>query len=162
MDFRTAVSLILMYEGGYVFDPRDPGGETRYGISKRAFPNEDIKNLTVERAKEIYKKYYWDMCECDRLPDWSKLIVFDCAVNQGAPRAKLFIQRTASVEADSIIGPRTLAAMYQMTAHEFISDYSMRRFKAYFSNPNWKYFGGGWSKRLLEVVNRSYQEIKAQ
>lgn len=46
-------------EGGYVNDPRDPGGETKYGIAKRSHPKEDIKNLTIEQAITIYNKEYW-------------------------------------------------------------------------------------------------------
>jgi lysozyme family protein len=52
--FDAAISFVLSHEGGYSFDENDPGGETRWGISKRSHPNEDIKNLTVDRAKEIY------------------------------------------------------------------------------------------------------------
>jgi lysozyme family protein len=59
-DFIAAVNdLIDNWEGGYVDDPADPGGETKYGISKRSYPNEDIKNLTRDRAIAIYYRDFW-------------------------------------------------------------------------------------------------------
>lgn len=86
--FGTALTHVLGWEGGYVNDPRDPGGETKYGISKRAYPAEDIKNLTVERAAELYKRDYWDLCGCGQLPPGAGLLLFDTAVNCGVKRAK--------------------------------------------------------------------------
>ncbi len=55
-------------EGGYVNDPVDPGGETKYGISKRANPEVDIKNLTLDGAIAIYKRKYWDRYQLDPVP----------------------------------------------------------------------------------------------
>src|ERR1035437_7871406 len=59
-DFEIAAAFVLEEEGGY--EPpnqADPGGETKFGISRRSYPNEDIKNLTVERAKQIYRSDFW-------------------------------------------------------------------------------------------------------
>lgn len=87
-NFERSVAFVLKHEGTYVNDIRDRGGETNFGISKRAYPNLDIKNLTVEQAKEIYKRDYWDKTGCDAL-DWPMcLIVFDTAVNMGVGRAQ--------------------------------------------------------------------------
>jgi lysozyme family protein len=58
-DFEQAVEFVLGHEGGYSNDPNDPGGETNFGISKRAYPNVDIKNLTRDGAKEIYLHDFW-------------------------------------------------------------------------------------------------------
>src|SRR5690349_15926724 len=80
--FKRGLEFVLQHEGGYVNDPNDPGGETRWGISKIAHPKEDIKNLTKERAAEIYFHEYW-------LPyaaEWSwpiSICVFDSVVNCG-------------------------------------------------------------------------------
>lgn len=57
--FERAFSCVLQNEGVYVNDPSDSGGETKYGISKRSYPNLDIKNLTLEEAKKIYFCDYW-------------------------------------------------------------------------------------------------------
>jgi len=140
-----------MKEGGYVNDPADPGGETNYGISKRAFPNEDMTKLTLARAKVLYKKHYWDKCEGDSLPGWVRLMVFDCAVNQGVTRAVVFMQRILLLPQDGIAGPVTIAALDAVSAKDFLTEYTLRRFDAYKSHPQWVAFGKGWMQRLFEI-----------
>lgn len=105
--YKTAIEFTLKWEvgidrktgklrtdGGYTNDPRDPGGETKWGISKRYHPNEDIKNLTLERALEIYRKEYWDVykaktpsLDLDSCNADLAVSVFDCGVNCGVSRA---------------------------------------------------------------------------
>lgn len=87
--FEFLVAIILKHEGGYVNDPSDPGGETNFGISKRAYPNLDIKNLTREQAKEIYKRDYYDRLGVGELSDLRLAYhYFDMGVNAGVGRAK--------------------------------------------------------------------------
>jgi hypothetical protein len=88
--FDKALSFVLSWEGGYSNDPNDAGGETNFGISKRAYPNEDIKNMTMDRAMEIYRNDYWNACNCDDLPYPLDMVIFDTAVNMGVGRAKSF------------------------------------------------------------------------
>lgn len=90
-DFEKAVTFVLKKEGGYVNDPRDPGGETKFGISKRSYPDVDIKNMTVTAAKQIYYTDYWQIMKCDDMLWPLNLIVFDTAVNMGVGRAKQFL-----------------------------------------------------------------------
>ena len=66
--FPAFINRILGHEGGYVNDPQDPGGETNWGISKRSYPGEDIKNLTLDQAAAIYRRDYWDMARAGDLP----------------------------------------------------------------------------------------------
>ena len=84
--FNQIIDKVLKHEGGYVNDPNDPGGETNYGISKRAYPNVDIKNLTIDGAKEIYKKDYWDKTKVESVPERLRYIYFDMCVNMGMRR----------------------------------------------------------------------------
>jgi len=79
----TSINITLGFEGGYVNNPNDKGGETKYGISKKAYPDLDIANLTIEQAKEIYKRDYWDRCKCAFIPDALSMALFDFAVNSG-------------------------------------------------------------------------------
>jgi lysozyme family protein len=85
-EFRRALKFVLAHEGGYVNDPKDPGGETKWGISKKTYPSLDIKNLSPEQASEIYAKDYWDPCGCDTLGWPLSAVAFDSAVNLGPVR----------------------------------------------------------------------------
>lgn len=77
-------------DDGYVNDPHDPGGETKYGISKKSYPKVDIKNLTLDAALDIYYRDYWFVGRTEKFP--LNLCVLDCAVNQGTKTAKQFLQ----------------------------------------------------------------------
>lgn len=81
--FEGAFSIVVGIEAGYVNDPDDPGGETKYGISKRSYPSLDIQNLTIDDARAIYRRDFWDHINLDSLPWELALIRFDCEVNQG-------------------------------------------------------------------------------
>ena len=87
-DFQKSLKFTLKWEGGYVNDPDDPGGETKWGISKRAYPTEDILNLTPERAASLYHRDYWLLSGCDKLPFPYSTVVFDTAVNLGVTRTR--------------------------------------------------------------------------
>ncbi len=89
-EFARCIPLIFEAEGGYVNDPKDPGGETKFGISKRAFPALDIKNLTKQQAAIIYYQRYW-LFVADKLEWPLNLVMFDCAVNQGTRKAREFL-----------------------------------------------------------------------
>ena len=146
MNFDKAFQIIIGHEGGYVNDPRDPGGETRYGISKRAYPNEDIKNLTLDRAKFLYKRDYWDAVEAESIPGAARLMVFDCAVNCGLTAARKLLQRAVGTKDDGIIGPKTRAAISTTT------DLPMKfagEWLTYYTNlPGWPTYGKGWTRRV--------------
>lgn len=81
--FPAAFQIVVGIEAGYVNDPDDPGGETKYGISKRSYPNLDIAQLTLDQAQVIYRRDYWDKLNLDALSWELALVEFDAAVNQG-------------------------------------------------------------------------------
>jgi lysozyme family protein len=117
-DFERAVLGVLLVEQGYVNDPDDYGGETRYGISKRQYPALDIKALTVDQAKKIYKRDYWDKLSLDRIHDQAVAEeILDTAVNMGWSTAGLFVQESinllteSNLAVDGAIGERTIAAV---------------------------------------------------
>lgn len=92
-DFASAVAFVLRQEGGYVANPADPGGETHYGISKRAYPDLDIAALTPDGAKAIYYRDYWPVAAA--LPMPLALVVFDTAVNMGRAAAQTLLLQSA-------------------------------------------------------------------
>lgn len=131
--FDSAFTLVIGSEGGYVNDPADPGGETKYGISKRVYPNEDILNLSLERAKAIYLKDYWNALGCDSLAWGPAYVLFDCAVNQGVGAARALKEKAQQ-------GPG------------FVVDFLALRAMRYCLNPQFARYGHGWLSRLLHVL----------
>ena len=149
--FEQAVAVILHHEGVYVNDPRDPGGETKYGISKRAYPNENIKNLTVERAKQIYRRDYWDRLRCDQMPYGVALTAFDFGVNAGVGVAARMLQGIVGASNDGIIGPASLRAINAKDPAVLLRDYTTERLRYYSGLNGWKHYSKGWTRRILSV-----------
>lgn len=151
MTFDIAVAFILDREGGYTNDQHDPGGETKYGISKRAYPDLDIPSLTRSDATGIYRKHYWDACRCSELPGGLDLLTFDAAVNQGTDAAIKMLQRALKVKDDGVLGPVTMAAALA-SSKDIATEYAAQRMLAYGLNPNFSRYGLGWSRRLMKAV----------
>jgi lysozyme family protein len=95
-NFEKAFQFTIGAEGNYSNDPQDPGGETKFGISKRSYPSLDIKNLTLDQAKQIYLVDYWGKMGCDDLPFLLDIFAFDASVNQGVGAAKKLIEKSQS------------------------------------------------------------------
>jgi lysozyme family protein len=113
-DFRIIVTDTLQHELGYVDDPDDPGGETKFGISKRSYPHLDISSLTIEEAIEIYREDYWRKPRIERLADFSLARkVFDLAVNTGQVTAVMMLQRAINTVCTGQVAPRRRAAWRQ-------------------------------------------------
>jgi lysozyme family protein len=154
--FNEIIEVVLHHEGGYVNDPDDPGGETNFGIAKRSHPDVDIKNLTKDGAKEIYKEHYWDANKVESLSEELRHIYFDMCVNQGRGRAVKILQQTANAKGANIavdggMGPMTIAA---------VKDVELQRVRAYrikyyadlvTRKPDLEKFYFGWFRRGLEV-----------
>jgi len=147
MNFDQAFERLLGHEGGYVDDPRDPGGETNWGISKRAYPNVDIKALTQDAAKAIYRRDYWAPVRADELPEVVRFDVFDAAVNHGVSQSAKWLQRAAGAQPDGVIGAQTIgsarAAGAQIAAH-----FNGYRLQFYADSGNWPTYGKGWARRV--------------
>lgn len=154
----TAINITLGFEGGYVNDPKDPGGETKYGISKKAYPNIDIKNLTIEQAKQIYHRDYWDRCKCAFIPDALSIALFDFAVNSGTKRAIRYLQRALGVTVDGVIGNQTIGACNRLPTRQVLEQFINNRLEYLMSLKSWQHFGGGWGRRVktLKEVCEKY------
>lgn len=148
MNFDSAFLLVIGHEGGYVNDPRDPGGETKFGISKRAYPKVDIKNLTIADAKHIYFNDYWSRLQLDKLPDAIRFDMFDAAVNSGLSMAAKFLQRALRIKDDGVIGPATIAAANALPADRLDKRLSGHRLLFICNTNHWQTFGKGWVRRV--------------
>lgn len=127
-DFSNiAIEEVLKHEGVYSNDVDDEGGETKYGISKVHYPKLDIKNLTLEKAKEIYKKDFWVNQHYDEIKD-EKIVIklFDLSVNIGIFWAHRLIQRALracgeKIEEDGALGVKTLAAINKVDPTDLLA-----------------------------------------
>jgi lysozyme family protein len=155
MTFDEAFTALIGNEGGYVNNPADPGGETKYGISKRSYPNEDIRNLTIDRAKAIYLRDYWGPAGCDGVPYEIRFDLFDMAVNSGIKPAVRCLQTAAGSPADGVLGPNTLAAAAAMGGPRLSARFNGARLALMASLPTWPTFGKGWANRIASNLLRA-------
>ena len=159
-NWKSSLEKILHHEGGYVNHPKDPGGETNLGVTKRVYEEwggtKDMKDLLVEDVNPIYKKNYWDKCKCDDLPNGLDLCVFDFGVNAGPGRAAKFLQRMIGTTVDGGIGPNTLKAVdtyVEETGLETaIENYQSVRQSYYEELSTFDTFGKGWTRRVEETT----------
>ena len=153
MDFNIAFERVLGHEAGYSNDPNDPGGETKYGISKRSYPNLIIKDLTEENAKDIYLHDFWNRINADKLPSSIAFQVFDFAVNSGIETAIRYLQKSINVADDGYWGPVSQAAIDKLSEPD-ISDTIMillaERLDYMTRLSNWTHASRGWAKRIAK------------
>ena len=148
MNFDQAFERLIGHEGGYVNHPDDPGGETKFGITKRTYPLENIKGMTLERAKVLYLRDYWGPAGCDAVPDAIKFDLFDMAVNSGVVPAVRALQRAVGATPDGILGPKTLQAINSMPAPRLVARLNGYRLDLMTDLKTWPVFGRGWAKRV--------------
>jgi lysozyme family protein len=154
MNFDRAFEIVVGHEGGYVNHPADPGGETKFGISKHAYPSLVISAVTLEDAKAIYYRDYWQRVKCDELPDLLRYPMFDAAVNSGVERAVRWLQTAVGTTVDGVIGPKTIAAAQTDQDRLFRKLMAVRLdFMTHLSA--WPTFGAGWARRIAAVLSEA-------
>ena len=159
-NWQSSLEKILHHEGGYVNHPKDPGGETNLGVTKRVYEEwggtKDMKDLTVEDVAPIYKKNYWDKMKCDDLPGGLDLCCFDFGVNAGPGRSAKYLQTMIGTVADGGIGPNTLKAVAEyVEAHgidKAITNFQNARQGYYEKLSTFDTFGKGWTRRVNETT----------
>ena len=160
VNYEKCLETILHHEGGYVNHPKDPGGETNLGVTKRVYEEfggtKDMKDLTVEDVAPIYKKGYWDKMKGDDLPTGLDLCVFDFGVNAGPGRAAKYLQTMIGTVADGGIGPNTLAKLKEYVDEhglaKSIDNYQEARQAYYEKLSTFATFGRGWTRRVDETT----------
>ena len=152
MNFDSAFDLLIKHEGGFVNDPRDGGGATMYGVTEQVARQNGytgaMKDLTLEYAKIIYRKLYWDACRCEELPEEVRFPVFDAAVNSGTGRAIKWLQQSVGVADDGVIGNFTLTAVCKAMPTITATRINGIRLLFMTNLPNWNAFGKGWARRI--------------
>jgi lysozyme family protein len=160
-NFELCLKLMLAHEGGFVNDPRDSGGMTNLGVTKRVWEEwlgrpvseKEMRALTPTMVTPLYKRKYWDAIRADELVDGVDYCVFDVAVNSGTGRAIKLLQQTVGATPDGGFGVITMALVKKMS-HEpntLIELYCAKRLEFLQSLRNFETFGKGWSRRVAEV-----------
>lgn len=158
-NYAESLQAVLVHEGGFVNNPKDPGGMTNLGCTKAVWEEyvghpvdeKAMRALTPADVAPLYKRKYWDKVCGDDLPAGVDYVVFDAAINSGAGRAAKWLQACVGVEPDGGIGPKTLEAVQAFDAKLLVTDYCKRRLSFMGDLPTWPTFGKGWTKRVNEV-----------
>ncbi len=148
--FDLFFDRLLGNEGGYSNDPNDPGGETNWGISKRSYPDVDIKALTKAGAKAIYWRDFWSRIDADALPDGVAFQLFDFAVNSSPETAVRYFQRAIGVADDGHFGPISRAAAQAISESDAIMRLNAERLDFMTRLSNWPSAGRGWARRIAQ------------
>jgi lysozyme family protein len=156
MTFDVAFDRLFDAEGGYVNDPRDPGGETNWGISKRSYPDVDIKALTRDGAKAIYLRDFWS--RLPSLPDAVTFQLFDFAVNSGVDTAIRHLQRAIGVIADGRWGANSTLAANHRDAGALVLLLNAERLDYMAALSNWSDAGRGWARRTATNLRYALQD----
>lgn len=156
-DFTKAFDRLMGHEGGYVFHPRDPGGETKWGISKRTYPTLDIKNLTRDDAKAIYFDDFW--VPCGQMLDTAiKYQVFDAAVNHGIGNAIRMLQRAVGVADDGHWGPHSASRLENQSTTDVLMRFLAERLDFMRKLLAFQTFGAGWSGRIAQNLRYAAED----
>ena len=148
--FDRFIDRLLSHEGGYVNDPHDPGGETKFGISKRSYPRLNIRKLTRAEAIAIYRRDFWERSRADDLPPAVGFQLLDGAVNSGIDNATRWLQRAVGVADDGIIGPVTLGALRITDPADVVMLFLAERLQFMTGLRNWPQHGKGWARRIAQ------------
>lgn len=162
--FDRVIAFILREEGGFVDDPRDPGGATKYGIAQRYHRDLDIRTLTEAAARDIYLREYWTPAHCEDLPYPLALLMMNATVNPGLAYSARFLQGAIGATVDGRIGPQTMAAIARLdgadrgkigeTCARFAAEHAI----SIASNQNVAVYGRGWLRRLSRALIVGAQE----
>lgn len=162
-NFDKALAELLKHEGGFVNHPKDPGGMTNLGVTKKVYEEfvghevdeATMRGLTPESVAPLYRQRYWDRTRCDDLPSGVDFCVFDCAVNSGTGRSAKFLQMAVGATPDGAIGPGTLAKVAEHDPKEVIEKFCDERKKFLEGLETFPTFGKGWISRVAQVREQS-------
>lgn len=163
--FKWCLEVVLEHEGGFVNHPRDTGGATNLGITKRTYEAwvgrevsiQEMRDLQIEDVLDIYYHRYWKRSHAHQMPNGINLSVFDFAVNAGPDQAIRSLQRVLSIKIDGIVGPETTHAVQRADQGKLIGQYADERQRFYQSLSNYDVFGRGWERRTRETAAKSLE-----
>jgi len=166
-NWDACFDMVIKHEGGFVDHPKDPGGMTNLGVTRRNWENylgrdvseADMRSLTPDRVKPFYKALYWDKIKGDQLPSGVDYAAFDLAVNSGPVKAAKLLQEISGVPVDGLIGPRSLDAIHACDAKEVAETLCDLRMDFLKRLSTFETFGKGWSRRVADVSAKAAEMV---
>lgn len=170
MSFDTTFDRVIGHEGGFQCDPKDrgnwTGGEvgkgklvgTKFGLAAMTYPTVDIKNLTVDQAKVIYKRDWWDALGMEKWGNAISFQMFDAAINHGTGRANQFLQRAARVKDDGAIGSATISAVKAMDHNDVLFRFLAERLEYFTKVKTWESYSKGWTMRVANNLRLAAED----
>ena len=166
-DYQECLDKVLKSEGGFVNNPKDPGGMTNLGVTKAVWEEfvghpvseADMKALTPEKVAPMYEQKYWRPCYGEVLPRGLDFLVFSMGVNAGAGRSVKLLQQSLGCMADGIIGPATRGVISSSNIANLIVKFSEIR-RQYYTSLNKPMFLKGWLTRCDNEEKEAIQMIK--
>ncbi|MCH7388209.1 secretion activator protein [Acinetobacter modestus] len=164
LTFEQAFDRLIGHEGEFTDDPKDRGNwttgiigkgickGTKFGISAMTYPDLDIKNITLDQAKAIYKRDWWDKLNADSLDAAIVFQVWDFAINAGMGTAKRKLQKSVGMAEDGIIGPVTLKAILKADLNDLLMKFNAERLNYYTSLSTWPRYGKTWTRRVANQL----------
>lgn len=152
--FEAIFAALIGHEGGYVNHPADPGGETKFGITKRSYPHLNIGGLTLNDARTIFRRDFFDCLRCGEMPAPLALLVADAAYHCGPRNSARWLQQALGVAADGAVGPVTVAAIgrWRGRGAALCAEVLSRRMTYLTSLGTWPTFGRGWTRRICQLA----------
>lgn len=170
-NFQKIIPWVLSDEGGYTNDPDDPGGPTKFGITLYDYKKwtgnphaaaEDVKDMPESMAHAIYRKYYWDSQQCDKMPTGVDYFLFDSGLLHGIGASKRWLQLAVGAKQDGDIGPKTLEAVSKADPSKVLVEMEAVRRRYCKSRPGWKKFGQGWTNRVNKCKARALKLVEGK
>lgn len=173
LTYDQAFERVIGHEGGYTDDPRDRGnwtsgvigkGElkgTNFGISAMTYPNLDIKNITLQQAKDIYKVDFWNRVHGEELHNAVAYQLFDAAINHGVGNAIRLLQRALGVADDGRVGPVTLTAAKTIDTNDLLLKFNAQRIHFYTRISTFNTYGRGWMRRIADNLSYAADDYTA-
>jgi lysozyme family protein len=156
-DFNTAVQLTLAFEGGFVDNPSDPGGATKYGVTQADMPGTNIADITEAQAADYYSEHYWKPLYSSIESQLLANKLFDMGVLFGVGEAVKVLQimlqsGVPSVTVDGDFGPETLAAVNSVEPNSALAAYQTAlvtyMLRIVVNKPALRVFAAGWGRRI--------------
>jgi lysozyme family protein len=168
MTLDEIFTAVLKDEGGWSNHPADNGGATMYGVlfsewQKWVHPRKvdiaQFRKITPDDAKAVFRAWYWDPLNCEKMVPGLAYMVFDCGLLHGIHNSARWLQIGANAKVDGHVGAKTIEAVGDADPSDLIAKMHELRMKRIKGHADYKVFGRGWINRALRVKKRALANV---